>query len=118
MRIIICLIIVLLAVPCYGDCVVKLTNAQYNNLGVVSNQAKVDNPSFGGFCGTKGEMTCYGVDDPIAFKAYLDGLDIDTLKENDNTKKAMKQLRKKFKDLGFNNGDLELMGYVNDIPDA
>jgi hypothetical protein len=97
---------------------VSLSDPQMEALGLISISVKSAYPSFGGFHGDKGKMIADGVDDSAGLQAYIDSLDITTLKENDKRRKDIKQLRKKFKVMGLDNSDLKLLNLDNDIPDA
>ena len=104
--------------PCFGACIVSFSNEQYANTDLINQACKDNYPSFQGFHGTMGAMTAEGLNDASGLQAFIDSLNIDDLKQNNKHRKDIKQLRKKFKDLGFDNKDLETMGYTNDIPDA
>lgn len=98
---------------------VSLTDDQLKNLDLIGKSVKDSYPSFGGFHGTKGEMIADNIGiSSAALQAYVDGLDVTTLKKNDKKRKDKKKLRNKLKSLGLTDDEIATMGYVNDIPDT
>jgi len=97
--------------------VVSLTDDQLKYIDLVEKSVRTSYPEFTGFHGTQGEMIADGVASSPMLQTYIDSIDLEALKEADDHRKDIKKIRKKFKDLGFNNKDLEVMGYTNDIPD-
>jgi len=113
------LIILAFTMSAYAETMVSLTDDQLKNLDLIGASVKTSYPSFSGFHGTKGEMIADNVGiSSVALQAYVDGLDVTTLKKNDKKRKDLKKLRNKFKSLGFTDDELAIMGYVNDIPDT
>ena len=57
----------------------KLTQEQYDNLGLLDTELKKKYPTFKGFNGSKDKMEILGIDEDIA-KQEIDKLDISQLK--------------------------------------
>lgn len=92
-----------------------MTQEQFDNMDVMLQACRTTFPGFEGFSGTRDNLIVYGTESEETISAFIQTVDIPSEKQKDPQRKSIKQLRAKFKALGFDNGDLKTMGYVTDI---
>ena len=94
MRIILCIMICMLCNPAYGD--IKISQEQYDSLGILHEKLQARYPQFKGFNGSKDKLECIGLSDETVL-AEIGIIDIPTIKAKKEAEKQAKKEAKKLK---------------------
>ena len=86
----------------------KLTELQYKNIGLLTQEIKKIYPEFLGFSGSKNDMKVFGIDKEIAIEA-INEINLQKILDDEDKeeKRKLKKIRDKFKTLGFDNEDMD-----------